>query len=160
MRHFRQLLAPLALLGLVQTVLFVGIDSAVAQRRVALVIGIDRYPNLASDQQLRAAVNDARAVGDAFRRLNFEVIIGENLGRKALIDKFDELTRRLSPGDVAAFFFAGHGVTIRGGNYILPSDVPNMESGQELRLAHSALAESDIVGDLQSRGVRIALVVL
>src|SRR5262245_19664435 len=133
---------------------------ASAEKRFALVVGNDRYPNLPASAQLKKAANDARAVGDALRRLGFEVIRGENLGRQALVDKLDELTRQLCPGDTAFFFFAGHGVAISGGNFILPSDVPNVESGQETRLARAALGESDIVADLQARGVRVAVVVL
>src|SRR5882672_7434157 len=70
---------------------------SLAQKRVALVVGNDAYQNLPADQQLQKAVNDARAVGSALARLGFEVIRGENLGRQALIDKFDQLTRRLMP---------------------------------------------------------------
>jgi hypothetical protein len=88
-----------------------------AQKRVALVVGNDIYANLPADQQLRKAVNDAHAVGDALGSLGFEVIRGENLGRQALVDKLNELTRRLAPGDIAFFFFAGHGVAISGGNF-------------------------------------------
>jgi predicted metalloprotease len=138
----------------------VGAVPSHADKRVALVVGNDRYANLAADQQLRKAVNDARAVGDKLATLGFEVIRGENLGRLALIDKLDEFTRRLSPGDTAFFFFSGHGVAIGGGNYILPSDMPQVESGQDVKLARAALGESDIIGDLQSREVRVAVVVL
>ena len=131
-----------------------------AEKRVALVVGNDFYGNLPLDQQLRRAANDARAVGDALDRLGFEVLRGENLGRQALVEKFDELTRRLSPGDTAFFFFAGHGVSIRGGNYILPTDVPNVQSGQETLLVRTSLGENDILSGLQGRRVRVAVVVL
>jgi uncharacterized caspase-like protein len=134
--------------------------SAHAEKRVALVVGNDRYVNLSADQQLQRAVNDARAVGKALGGLGFEVIPGENLGRQALVDKLDDLSRRLAPGDIAFFFFAGHGVTVSGGNYLVPSDVPNVESGQEMRLARAAIGEHDIVADLQHRAVRVAVVVL
>jgi predicted metalloprotease len=140
--------------------LLVALTSAHAEKRVALVIGNDRYANLPADQQLRKAVNDARAVGDALGRIGFDVIRGENLGRLALLAKFDELTQRLEPGDTAFFFFAGHGVAVNGGNYILPTDVPNVGPGQDTLLARVALGETDIVGDLQGRGVRVAIVVL
>jgi hypothetical protein len=106
---------------------------------------------LLADQQWTRAVNDARAVGDALERIGFDVIRGENLKRQALVDKIYELTQRVSPGDTAFFFFAGHGVTVGGGNYMLPADVPKIEAGQELRLTHAALGESDIVSDLQRR---------
>jgi len=154
----RQRLAPLVWSCLIVACLVS--QPARAEKRVALVIGNDRYPNLSADQQLQKAANDARAVGDAVSRLGFEVIRGENLSRQAIVDRFDELTRRLSAGDTAFFFFAGHGVSIGGANYILPTDVPNIEAGQDIRLARAALGESDIESDLQGRGVRVAVVVL
>jgi TPR repeat protein len=137
-----------------------GVAPSHADKRVALVVGNDHYANLPAVQQLRNAVNDARAVGDGLTRLGFDVIRGENLGRQALVDKLDELTQRLAPGDTAFFFFSGHGVSIGGGNFILPADVPNVDEGQETRLARAALGEHDIVTDLQGRGVRVAIVVL
>jgi uncharacterized caspase-like protein len=115
-----------------------------ADKRVALVVGNDRYVNLSADQQLRNAMNDARAVGDVLRKLGFDVIRGENLGRQGLIDKFDELAQRLTAGDTAFFYFSGHGVALGGGNYIRPSDVPNVEADQETRLARAALGESTL----------------
>ena len=42
-----------------------GVAPGHAEKRVALVIGNDRYANLPADQQLKKAVNDARAVGNA-----------------------------------------------------------------------------------------------
>src|SRR5215468_7563277 len=133
---------------------------AYAEKRVALVIGNDRYANLAANEQLQKAVNDARAVGGALRQLGFEVMSGENVGRLELVDKLDAFARRLAPGDTAFFFFSGHGVALGGANYVLPADVPNVEADQETRLARVALSEHDIVSDLQARGVRVAVVVL
>jgi hypothetical protein len=131
-----------------------------AEKRLALVIGNDRYANLAASEQLQKAVNDARAVGKALEQIGFEVMSGENVGRLALVDKLDAFARRLAPGDMAFFFFSGHGVSLSGANYILPADVPNVEEDQETRLARVALSEHDIVSDLQARGVRVAVVVL
>src|SRR5579871_6330754 len=50
-----------------------------AEKRVALVIGSDRYPDIAANEQFRKAVNDARAGGGALRQIGFDVISGENL---------------------------------------------------------------------------------
>jgi hypothetical protein len=143
----------------VAAIVLAGLPAA-ADKRIALVVGNDAYANLGADQQLRRAVNDARAVGNALDRLGFEVIRGENLNRQDLVEKLDELARKVSQGDTAFFFFAGHGVSISGGNYILPTDVPNVQVGQEVRLARTAIGESEIVSDLQARGVRVAVVVL
>jgi len=35
----------------------------------------------------------------------------------------------VQPGDVAALFFAGHGVEIQNTNYILTSDIPEVNDG-------------------------------
>lgn len=133
---------------------------AQAEKRVALVIGNDRYANLPDHQQLRKAANDARAVGKALRQIGFEVIAGENAGRGALVDKLDEMTRRLSPGDTAFFFFSGHGVALDGVNYILPADVPDIAAGQETRLKGASLSEPYIISELAGRSVSVAVVVL
>jgi Do/DeqQ family serine protease len=131
-----------------------------AEKRVALVIGNDRYANLTTNEQLHKAVNDARAIGAALTRLRFEVMSAENVDRSALVDKLDAFTQRLAPGDTAFFFFSGHGVTLGGVNYILPSDVPDIGENQESRLSHAALSEQEIVTDLKARGVGVAVVVL
>jgi uncharacterized caspase-like protein len=131
-----------------------------ADKRVALVIGNDRYANLPAHEQLQKAVSDARAVGGALRQIGFDVIAGENLGRQALIDKLGEASQRLSVGDTVFFFFAGHGVAVEGVNYILPADVPDVEKGQATRLKGAAIAEEYITTELMETGARVAVVVL
>jgi hypothetical protein len=131
-----------------------------AERRVALVIGNDRYANLSNDEQLRKAANDARAVGGALKQIGFDVISGENLGRQAMIDKLGNTAQRLSAGDTVFFFFAGHGIAVDGANYILPADVPDVERNQATRLKGAAIAEEYITTELVRAGVRVAVVVL
>jgi uncharacterized caspase-like protein len=52
-----------------------------AERKIAFVVGIDKYDNLGPQQQLQRAVNDARSVGTALASLGFEVVRAENVGR-------------------------------------------------------------------------------
>jgi uncharacterized caspase-like protein len=80
--------------------------TAHAEKRVALVIGNDRYANLAANEQLQKAVNDARAVGGVLRQIGFDVVAGENLGRQALLVRLDAAAQRVSPGDTVFFFLA------------------------------------------------------
>ncbi|MCL2716227.1 MAG: caspase family protein [Alphaproteobacteria bacterium] len=136
------------------------IAPAAAERRLALVVGNNSYSNLPEAQQLKTAVNDANAVGDALARLGFTVTRGENLSRSEFSARLDVLIRSVQPGDTVAFYFAGHGVSLGGGNYLLPSDVPPVESGQESLLARASLGEDDIVGDIQARGARVVIEVL
>ena len=134
--------------------------TAMADKKVALVVGINRYTNLGADLQLQKAVNDANAVGDALEKDGFEVVRGSNLSRSEIVDKLFELSKRIEPGDTAFFYFAGHGIALGGGNYILPADIPPAEQGQESRIANQSLAEADIVASLQEKGTRISIVVL
>jgi formylglycine-generating enzyme required for sulfatase activity len=135
-------------------------EAAHAEKRVALVIGNDRYVYLPEGEQLQKAVNDARSVGAVLKDIGFDVISGENLGRGALVGKLDELIQRLAPGDTAFFFFSGHGVALDGVNYILPADVPDVAAGQETRLKGEAIGEQYIISELNGRGVRVSVVVL
>jgi len=99
-----------------------------SERRVGLVIGIDRYPALPPGAQLTKAVADARAVRDMLRqRLGFdEVVYGENAGLAQTRELMLSFSQKLKPGDVAFVFFAGHGMNVRLGNYLLPSDLPSL----------------------------------
>jgi hypothetical protein len=51
--------------------LFAAVAQAHADKRVALVIGNDRYVNLPEHEQLQKAVNDSRAVGQSLAQLGF-----------------------------------------------------------------------------------------
>lgn len=141
-------------------VLTCALSPARAEKRVALVIGNDRYPNLSSTEQLQKAVNDARSVGAALKQIGFEVVSGENLGRQALLARLDAAAQRIAPGDTAFFFFSGHGIAVDGTNYILPADVPNAGSGQIASLTGAAIKEEDIADRLQRAGALVTVVVL
>lgn len=130
-----------------------------AEKRVALVIGNDRYANLPAERQLQKAVNDAEAVGDTLARLGFEVIRGRNLGRQGIIDKL-ELTAKLAPGDTAAFFYAGHGVAIGGVNYLVPSDAPLVTPDAEARVRGASVSEPDLIAEIQSKSPRVAFLAI
>jgi Caspase domain len=134
-----------------------------AERRVALVVGNDRYDELSADEQLHNAVNDARAVKVALEQLKFEVDIGENLDRKQFIEKLSDFGGRLQDGDIAFFFYAGHGVSFSGANYLLPRDIPQPRANardEESRLADLAVAETRVVERIRAAGARVAVIVL
>ena len=132
---------------------------AEAERRLALSVGIDIYDSLPADQQLRKAVNDARAVGAALGELGFEVAVGENLTRDAFIRAWQAFLNRLEPGDTAALFFAGHGVVLDG-SYLLPRDVPRVAPKEEKVLAAASIRFNELLEDLHEKKVRVALFIV
>ncbi len=126
-------------------------------RRVALVIGNDRYENL---QTLQKAVNDARAIRERLVKIGFEVIHVENADRRTMNQKLAELTGKIGRGDTAFFFFAGHGIAIKDTNYLLPIDTPRAREGQEGLITREAIGADVILDALQDRGARVSLLVL
>src|SRR5258708_13058338 len=98
-----------------------------SEHRVALVIGNAAYAQGA----LRNPVNDARAVADHLHRLGFVVIKREDLKARELGPVLREFRSRLTPGSVALFFYAGHGVQVKGVNY-LPTVDADIESEDDV----------------------------
>lgn len=126
-------------------------------QRLALVVGNDAYENL---PPLRKAVNDARAVGEALTKLGFDVTVLENASRRAINAKLVEFTGKVTPGDTALFFYAGHGVTMGGTNYLMPADTPAMSEGQEALIAAEGISADGILQQIQGRGAKVAMLVL
>jgi len=110
----RLLLSTLGFLGLLSL-----LQSALADARVALVIGNGAYRNVAV---LPNPQNDASAIAASFERLGFVVTTLRDAGfddmRRALI-AFGERARG---ADMAVVFFAGHGIEIGGENWLIPID--------------------------------------
>src|SRR5262245_57332045 len=109
-------------LGLISLTLAVA-TSAYA-KRVALVVGINKYDNLPRERLLIKAVSDARAMEGALKAVGFDVIKAEDVGRSAFNQAWQQLLNKVQPGDEVALFYSGHGVEIEGGNFLIPRDVP------------------------------------
>ena len=127
-----------------------------ADKRVALVMGNDAYKNVPS---LKKAVNDAHAMGDTLRGLGFQVLVAENQTRVGFADTLLAFDKMIEPGDVAFFFFAGHGFEIKGDNYLLPTDVPAAAEGQEELVRDASVSAERIIDRVQARGARTAVFV-
>ncbi len=122
-------------------------------RRVALVIGNDSYPRA----QLTNAAADARAMAAALREVSFSVTERVNLPLDGFERAVNEFVRGLQPGDVALFYFSGHGIEFEGENYLLPIDFSADDMVQAKRRAVSA---NEIVERMTARQTRVRLMVL
>ena len=92
--------------------------AASAQRRVALVIGNAAYD--APSARLINPVNDARAMSAMLQDLDFEVTEATDANREQMDDAAAMFIGEVRPGDVALFYYAGHGMEIDGMNYLAP----------------------------------------
>src|SRR5450631_1988139 len=101
-----------------------------AERRVALVIGNGSYKNV---PQLPNPPRDATAISALLRGLGFEVITGTNLNRDTMGASMSKFATAADGADVALFFYAGHGMSLEGKNYLLPIDA-NLKSEIDVKL--------------------------
>ncbi len=135
-------------------------QAALAEKHLALVIGNDKYPNLASHAQLERAVNDARAVSQAFTDLGFEVIEAEDVSRSAFSARWQQFLLKVAEGDVVAFYFSGHGIEVEGLNFLIPSDIPNVEYGRQEQIKRESISVSELLLDLKKRRPGVSLLIL
>lgn len=91
--------------------------TAVGQK-AALVIGNADYRVGA----LKNPVNDAQAVAATLRTLGFDVTQRENTTLVDLIESFRRFSTTTREAQVRVVFYAGHGVQLKGRNYLLPVD--------------------------------------
>jgi uncharacterized caspase-like protein len=93
---------------------------ALANKRVALVVGNSAYKNV---PKLANPANDAAAIAAMFRDAKFDVVESRqdlgNIEMRRLLRVFSD---RAKDADIAVVFYAGHGVEVDGVNYLIPVD--------------------------------------
>ena len=94
------------------------LHASAAGDRVALVIGNAAYPEAA----LTNPKNDARDVAAALREVGFDVIHREDASHREMLGAFRDFGTKIQRGGVGLFYYAGHGVQVKGRNYLLPID--------------------------------------
>ncbi len=102
--------------------------AASAAKRVALVIGNGAYANAPT---LANPKNDAEDIAAALKTLNFTVILGIDLDKRAMDRKILEFAGALSGADAGVFHYSGHGLQVAGVNYLVPVDA-SLESAAAL----------------------------
>ncbi|MCH2095106.1 MAG: caspase family protein [Rhodobacteraceae bacterium] len=136
---------------------------ACAAQRVAMVVGNNAYPHLPASEQLHTARNDARAMAEALRKNGFKVFHGEDLNYGDFIQMLFDFTSSLGEGDLAMFFYAGHGINLAGGNYLLPSDIRPPQSTRRMedqRMASLSIHEQHILSAMRDSGATISVAIL
>jgi|KBSSwiStaDraftv2_1062776.scaffolds.fasta_scaffold33141_3 carboxyl-terminal processing protease len=91
---------------------------AAAGSRQALVIGNANYKIGA----LKNPVNDAQAIAGSLRAMGFEVMQRENTSLRDMIESLRQFSVQGQNADVRVVYYAGHGLQVKGRNYLLPVD--------------------------------------
>jgi tetratricopeptide (TPR) repeat protein len=128
--------------------------AAVAERRVALIIGNGAYMHVPA---LRNPVNDAKALAKALRGLGFsEVRELYDADLSALGRTLKDFGDIAGNADWAVIYYAGHGIEVGGTNYLIPVDA-RLE--QQTHVEDEALPMTRLLGKVAAAS-KMQLVIL
>src|SRR5271169_2763796 len=135
----------------------IGLAPAVADKRVALVVGNGAYQHVA---RLTNPRNDAELMAETLRSLGF-ILIGDraqvDLDKAGFDSAVQSFGNQLQGADVGLFYYAGHGVQVRGTNYLVPvSANPTREADVDFQMVDVAL----VLRQMEGSRTRLNLVML
>ena len=122
-------------------------------KRLALVIGNGAY----KDVPLPNPVNDADDMEKVLKASGFTVIKRTNASLKDMHLALREFGDRLDRTGTGFFYFAGHGLQVRGRNYLLPVDA---DIAREDEVAFAAMDLGAVMDKLDSAKNPVNIVVL
>jgi len=132
--------------------------SAQAEPRIALVVGNANYGKEIGT--LPNPVNDAGLMAQSLQQTGFKVIKVTDADQKklkrAIIDFGDQLTAA-GPEATGLFFYAGHGVQVKGMNYLVPIGA---DIGKESDVGIEAVSADEILQQMEYAGARVNIVIL
>ncbi len=111
------------LVAMVFVVLLFG-STALASKRVALVIGNSEYSPAPGVWPLVNPARDAQVIGVKLQSLGFVVTVQHDRCKKELLQDIEAFLAEARGADLALFYYAGHGVrlTATGKNFLIPVD--------------------------------------
>jgi len=124
-----------------------------AQSKIALVIGNSNYQQV----PLKNPVNDAYDLSSALRSVGFEVIHKTNLNRRSMEDAIRDFKNSINPGDVALFYFSGHGTQVNGLNYLIPV---NESVNNEIDVKYYCVNAGFVLDNMEQAGSGINIIIL
>lgn len=114
-------------------------------RRVALVLGYSDYQQL---PPLENPVNDASAIADLLRGLDFQVVEGLDQTREEALATLREFADVVEGAEIGLIYYAGHGIQVSGRNYLVPVDAAPRVAAD---LAFDSIAMDDLMRQVQAR---------
>ncbi|MDZ4777575.1 MAG: caspase family protein [Alphaproteobacteria bacterium] len=118
-------------------------------KRVALVIGESNYRAISP---LANPSADANLVARALSRAGFDVRLGLDLDKAALVGAIEDFARVAQQADVATVYYAGHGLESGGRNWLVPIDAQITQAGD---MAGAAVPFEAITRSLAGAKVKI-----
>jgi len=124
------------------------------EKRLALVIGNADY---IQGNILSNPVNDAKAIASALREVGFTVLLYLDADLKTMKKAMDNFGERLGKYNVGLFYYAGHGIQIKGNNYLIPTDAnPSVEQD----IDYDCIEAGRLLGKMEAAGTSTNIVIL
>lgn len=130
-----------------------GHSLAIQSQRSALVIGNGAYLS----GPLKNSVNDANDMASALEAVGFSVVLKTNADRRTMKEAIREFGRRLRSSGVGLFYYAGHGLQVKGRNYFIPIDA-QIETESEVE--YEAVDAGRVLGQMEDAGNGLNIVIL
>lgn len=146
---------PTRIAAVALALLMLSLQGAFAETRIALVIGNGAYEEGPLDNPPR----DAELMAETLRALDFAVTFEKNVDQrtmKRLIAGFGDRLRETSDA-MAFFYYSGHGMQVKGRNYMIPVDARiNDEPDVEI----DGVAAWSVLTNMEYAQTRMNIVVL
>ena len=113
-------------------------------KRLALVMGNDNYTSVT---KLQKAGNDATAMARELKAAGFTVQLHKDLNYRGMVKAVETFTNSITGGDEVVVFYAGHGVQIKNGSYLLPTDIEASSEKEVEKTAYELLALTDMISE-------------
>lgn len=123
-------------------------------KRLALVMGNDNYVSV---NRLQKAGNDADAMARELMAAGFTVTKHRDLNYRSMVKAIDAFSESITGGDEVVVFYAGHGVQIRAGAYLLPVDI---EAENEAQVERTSYGLNDLTERLSEAKPAFTLVMV
>jgi len=130
------------------------IDASYVEKRLALVIGNADYTY---GNTLSNPVNDAIAIRQALTEVGFKVLYFLNADQKTMKRAMDDFGEQLKGYNVGLFYYAGHGIQVRGNNYLIPVDAA-LKVEQDVD--YDCIDAGRLLGKMEAAGTTTNIVIL
>ncbi len=136
---------------------WLSVGQALAENRIALVIGNSNYSSVAA---LPNPANDAKAMAGFLTSAGFQVVQAPDLGQSDMrrtIGNFARTAAEKGPDTVVLVFYAGHGLQVDGENFLVPVDA---QIEREADVPLQAMRLTDVMNALSTIPSKLRFVIL
>jgi hypothetical protein len=121
--------------------------------QLAFVVGISKYANI---PQLPNPEVDAQSFKNKLSAAGYKItlLINKEASKTLLLQRWQEFLTSVRPGDDVVIYYSGHGVDVKGANYLVPQDSLSVDQiGGEIGKQSNLISFRDLMQSMEDRAV-------